>query len=231
MIRRHTGSDRYLSIEEEDADTFEVMTYEPGPSFGLSRRKRANIPAGSPDVSMDEPMSEGDVLALDIIPALVARARQGDKDAFGQLYRLHRPQILRMARFHLGADADDVVSEVFLRAWTSLPRYRETGRPFVAWLYGIARHVVLDEVGRRTRTRPSDRLPEEATEWREDDRLALASAVATLPDEQRQVIEMKFFMGMRNPEVASILGITPGAVNARQWRAFTTLRTLLREGA
>jgi len=206
-----------------DADTSLAMSERSGGSFALPRGKRASIPARSTDVGV------GEVIALETVPGLVEQAQQGDRDAFGQLYRLYRPQVFRMARFHLGTDADDVVAEVFLRAWTSLPRYRDTGRPFIAWLYGIARHVVSDEIKRRVRTSPSDQLPEEPTHWREDDRLALAAAVAALPDEQRRVIEMKFLMGMRNPEIAAILAITPGAVNARQWRAFVALRGLLRE--
>ncbi len=156
-------------------------------------------------------------------------AKEGDRDAFGRLYRLHHAAITRMVRFHLGADHEDAVSEVFVRAWSALPRYRDTGAPFAAWLYGIARHVVADDIRRRMRTVPSDRLPDSASSFRGDDRLMIAEALAKLPSEQRQVIELKFLLGMKNPEVAGALGISTGAVNAKQWRGLAALRTLLEE--
>ena len=171
----------------------------------------------------------GDVRSLDPVARLVERAKDGDKDAYGQIFRLHHDAILRFARLHLGGEADDVVSEVFVRAWVGLNRYEYSGLPFVAWLYGIARHVVADELSRQSRTQPHAEMPESLTRWAEDDRLALVEAIGKLPTEQRQVIEMKFFMGLRNPEVAEVLNTTTNAVNARQWRALAALREQLEE--
>ena len=105
-------------------------------------RGAANISAVSPDVQE----TIGDVRSLDVVARLVERAKDGDKDAFGQIFRLHRDAILRFARLRLGSEADEVVSEVFTRAWVTLNNYEFTGLPFVAWLYGIARHVVADEL-------------------------------------------------------------------------------------
>jgi RNA polymerase sigma-70 factor, ECF subfamily len=185
----------------------------------------ANISGLSPDIQE----RIGDVRSLDVVARLVERAKDGDKDAFGQIFRLHRDPILRFARLRLGVEADDVVSEVFTRAWITLNRYEYTGLPFVAWLYGIARHVVADELGRQSRTQPQADLPESLSRWAEDDRLDLFDAIELLPTEQRQVIEMKYFMGMRNPEVAEVLNTTVNAVNARQWRALAALRDQLEE--
>ena len=188
-------------------------------------RSPANISEPEPDIQA----TIGDVRSLDAVARLVERARDGDKDAFGQIFRLHRDAILRFARLRLGAEADDVVSEVFTRAWITLNRYEYTGLPFVAWLYGIARHVVADELSRQSRTQPQADLPEPLSRWAEDDRLALFEAIDTLPTEQRQVVEMKYFIGMRNPEVADVLNTSVNAVNARQWRALATLRDRLGE--
>ncbi len=116
----------------------------------------ANISAVSPDIQE----TIGDVRSLDVVARLVERAKDGDKDAFGQIFRLHRDAILRFARLRLGAEADEVVSEVFTRAWVTLNNYEYTGLPFVAWLYGIARHVVADELHRQSRTQPRGRSPE-----------------------------------------------------------------------
>lgn len=186
----------------------------------------ANIAATSRDV-VGERLA--DVRSIDAVPGLVVAAKEGDKDAFGRLYRLHSAAITRMVRFHLGADHEDAVSEVFVRAWSALPRYRDTGAPFAAWLYGIARHVVADEIRRRMRTVPSDRVPDGVSAFQGEDRLMIAEAMAKLPDTQRQVIELKFLLGMKNPEVAGALGISTGAVNAKQWRGLAALRTLLEE--
>lgn len=117
-----------------------------------------------------------------------------------------------------------MVSETFLRAWSALPRYRDTGAPFVAWLYGIARHVIADVRKSQRRVEPREQVPERLQESVPDDGLALQTAIRKLPKEQRQIIEMKFLLGLTNPEVAAILKKSIGAVNAQQWRALRAMR-------
>lgn len=163
------------------------------------------------------------------MPELVALARSGDREAFGDLYRLYHAPIFRVARAQLGEGAEDAVAETFVRAWGSLHRYRDMGVPFVGWLYGIARNVVADEFRRRQRVQPTDQIPEEMIGSAVDDDLSLAAAMARLPDEQRRVVELKFLVGLTNAEVGSVLGISPGAVNSKQWRALGQLRRALEE--
>jgi RNA polymerase sigma-70 factor (ECF subfamily) len=163
----------------------------------------------------------------DAVLPLVERSRRGDKDAFGQLYRRYHARVFGLANFYLGEGAEDAVAETFMRAWTALPRYRATAAPFVAWLYGIARHVVADEFKRLKRTEPRDRLPEDAVDPRHDERLEIAAAIAQLPTQQRQIVEMKYLLGLRNPEVAKALKKSIGAVNAQQWRALQSLKQIL----
>ncbi len=187
--------------------------------------ERARISAVSADTSSDgceEIDSEAHATLL-----LVERAQRGDKEAFGLLYKEHHGSIYRFARTHLHGAAEDAVGETFLRAWKALPRYTYTGAPFVAWLYGIARHVVTDELRRRGRTETREELPEAGIEFDTDDRLVLASAIGKLPRDQRRIIEMKYLLGMKNPEVAKVLGKGVGAVNAAQWRALKKLREIL----
>jgi RNA polymerase sigma-70 factor (ECF subfamily) len=188
----------------------------------------AYIPAPSADRKGEA--SPDDVRTLD--RGLVRRAREGDREAFGRLYELHHPAVFRMVRFALGsggADAEDATAETFARAWKALPRYRDTGVPFICWLYGIARHVVADEHRRARRTEPRDELPDPGHEQAHDERMDLAAAIALLPTEQRLVIEMKYLAGLTNPEVAALLGTTSGAVNARQWRALKALHERMGE--
>jgi RNA polymerase sigma-70 factor (ECF subfamily) len=161
-----------------------------------------------------------------VVP-LVERARSGDKDAFGLLYRRFHGRIYGLARFYLGDGAEDAVAETFTRAWAALPRYKPGRTPFVSWLYGIGRHVVVDELRRRKRTEPRDSLPDSGHEHNHDDNLALAAAIEKLPGQQRRVIEMKYLLGLTNPEVSAALGKKIGAVNAQQWRALQTLKKIL----
>ena len=161
-----------------------------------------------------------------VVP-LVERARSGDKDAFGVLYRRFHSRVHGLARFYLGDAAEDAVAETFTRAWAALPRYKPGRTPFISWLYGIGRHVLVDELRRRQRTEHRESLPESGHQENPDDKLALAAAMAQLPRQQRQVIEMKYLLGMTNPEVSAALGKKIGAVNAQQWRALQTLKKIL----
>lgn len=99
-------------------------------------------------------------------------------------------------------------------AWAALPRYRRTGAPFVAWLYGIARHVVADMAGASHRVNSQPEVAQHPHDpWPGgDDRIVLAAALAQLPEEQRRVIELKFLVGLTNAEVGVVLAKKPGAV-------------------
>lgn len=161
--------------------------------------------------------------------ALVHRARAGDRDAFGEIFMELHPRILRLARVRLGADAaDDAAAETFVRAWAGLSRYRETAVPFAAWVYGIARHVIADLARRPAASGEPD--AEAATgdfTPASHARMSLAAGLAALPEEQRRVVELKYFLGLSNDEVGRALGKSPGAVNTQQWRALENLRRAL----
>ena len=161
--------------------------------------------------------------------ALVARAQDGDRDAFGALYREHVAAVSRVVRFRLGREDEDAVSEVFLRAWRGLATYRDTGVPFAAWLYGIARHVAVDVLRSSGRTEPRAELPDREVDPMIAEMLTLHDAIEQLPTEQRQVIELKYLVGMSNSEVAAAMSTTTGAINAKQWRALKALADVLEE--
>jgi RNA polymerase sigma-70 factor (ECF subfamily) len=200
----------------QEQRALEGSRYQPAP----------NIPELITDRNVDE--QPDDVSDPTGVSELVARAQRGDRDAFGDLYRTYHAAVFRLARFQVGDTAEDVVAETFTRAWAALPRYRDTGAPFVAWLYGIARHVVVDELRARKRVEARDELPAaHSVEPDHDARMSLDAAIARLPKRQRQVIEMKYLMGLTNPEVAAVLGKSVGAVNAQQWRALGALQEML----
>lgn len=162
---------------------------------------------------------------------LVRRAQAGDRAAFATLYERHGAAIARVAHSRLeAAAADDAVAETFIRAWRGLPRYRDTGKPFVAWLHGISRNVINDTHRANARTQPSSEIEPAAIADLADDeaaRVDLARAIGQLPKKQQRVIELKYLVGMTNDEVAAELGMTAGAVNTMQWRGLQNLADLL----
>jgi RNA polymerase sigma-70 factor, ECF subfamily len=191
----------------------------------MSQASVANISRVSSDGKGEEPDGRAQERAL------VARAKDGDQDAFAVLYRDHAPAVARVVRFRLGRDDEDVVSEVFLRAWKGLATYRDTGAPFSAWLYAIARHVAIDLVRTSARTEPRAEVPDQEVDELTAELLTLHDAIEQLPTEQRQVIELKYLVGMNNAEVAAALDTSAGAINAKQWRALKTLAEVLEDRA
>lgn len=165
--------------------------------------------------------------------ALVARARSGDTAAFASLYERHAPAVHRLSLASVPASqAEDVTAEVFAKAWTSLAKFRGDGSPFTGWLFAIARNVIADTHRRRYRRRTQPL--EEPDAYVHDDptverlqRLHLDGALAGLRGRQRRVIELKYFAGLSNDEVAAMLGVSAGAVNTLQWRALQQLRGVL----
>lgn len=195
------------------------------PDVHTDRSEPPNISPSISDASIES--DEIEVRTLGLEHRWVERAQEGDRDGFGDLYRRYHPLVFRLARAHLGERAEDAVAETFLRAWKALPRYRDTGAPFLAWLYGIARHVIADEFRQQARVEPRPDLPARGVEWTVNDTLTLAAAIRRLPDEQRQVVELKFLMGATDAEVAATLGKSEAAVNAKQWRGLAALRGIL----
>ena len=189
----------------------------------MSQASVANISRVSSDGKGEEPDGRASERAL------VERAKDGDRDAFGLLYKEHAAAVARVVRFRLGREDEDAVSEVFLRAWRGLAGYRDTGVPFSAWLYAIARHVAIDLLRTSTRTEPRADVPDHEVDEMTAELLTLHDAIEQLPTEQRQVIELKYLVGMTNAEVAEAMETSTGAINAKQWRALRALADVLEE--
>lgn len=170
---------------------------------------------------------------------LVKRAKANDADAFGELYLLHLDAIYRYIYFrvHNKQDAEDLTEQVFLKAWEALPGYKDQGYPFKSWLYRIAHNTVIDHHRRQKPTVPMATTPE--TEWKTkqpttlqqviatEEADLLAEAIAQLPEEQQQVIILRFVEGMRHGEIAEILNKSKGACRTIQYRAINALSGLM----
>jgi RNA polymerase sigma-70 factor, ECF subfamily len=121
-----------------------------------------------------------------------------------------------------------------LAAITALPRYKDQGRPFLAFVYGIAAHKVADahRAAGRNRADATDTLPERASSAAGPEQMAIdaeSSArmdrlLATLPEKQREIIILRVVVGMSAEETAEAVGSTAGAVRVAQHRALARLK-------
>jgi RNA polymerase sigma-70 factor (ECF subfamily) len=168
---------------------------------------------------------------------LVARARRGDREAFGDLYERHLAGLYRYVFYRVGDahEAEDVTELVFLKAWQALDRYQPGGAPFRAWLYRIAHNTLIDRA--RTLRPPGDlnddhadpnseASPEQITAQREQ-RQTLAEALRQLEPAQQQVLLLRFVSELSHAETAQVMNRTEGAVRVLQHRALAALRRLL----
>lgn len=152
-----------------------------------------------------------------------------------------RPALVRYCRARLGRwggsydVADDVAQEVCVAVLAALPRYRDEGKPFAAFVFGVAAHKVIDaqRAGARAPL-PTDSLPDRSDPTpgpesralsREDADLARA-LLDRLPENAREVLLLRVAAGMSAEETGQILGMSAGAVRVAQHRALARLRTL-----
>lgn len=168
---------------------------------------------------------------------LVAEAQRGDREAFGRIFDAYAAPVHRFiaSRVNRPSDAEDLTQLVFVKALEALPRYEARGVPFGGWLFRLARNAIIDQI--RTRrdhlslvaavTRETeDAGPEQRAALSEDlDRLA--EALKELTDDQREVIELRFFAGLSVLEAAMVMGRQEGTIRGLQFRAIASLRNTL----
>jgi RNA polymerase sigma-70 factor, ECF subfamily len=172
---------------------------------------------------------------------LVARSARGDARAKDALIAHIRPLVLRYCRARLarvpGADqaADDAAQEVCLAVLSALPRYRDEGRPFEAFVFGIAAHKVVDAQRAAARAAvPTSDLPDSPALEPGPEELAVTSSEAArakdllgqLPDNLRELLLLRVAVGLSAEETGRALGMSPGAVRVAQHRALARLRNL-----
>jgi RNA polymerase sigma-70 factor (ECF subfamily) len=176
---------------------------------------------------------------------LVALAMAGDRRAVGTVLAIIRPLVVRYCRARLGrmdrssVSADDVAQEVCLAVLTALPGYRVQGRPFLAFVYGIASHKVIDahRAASRNKSEPVADLPDsiEVADGPEQRAMRIETSgemgrlLDTLPDKQREILVLRVVVGLSAEETAEAVGSTPGAVRVAQHRALARLRKSMPE--
>jgi RNA polymerase sigma-70 factor (ECF subfamily) len=165
---------------------------------------------------------------------------QTEEDKRAQLTSLYNEYFDKIAHYSYArigdkTEAEDIASEVFLRALESLKKYEERGLPMEAWLFKIAHNLVVDYLRKvsKKKTVPIETVeipdkvdPQTTTEMNFELR-SVAGAIKQLTDEQAEVINLRFFGGMTSREVGSILGKSDGAVREMQRAAMEKIRKLL----
>ena len=177
---------------------------------------------------------------------LAALATQGDTSARDALLVNVRTMVHRYCRARLGRlpgsehAADDVAQEVCLAVLSALPRYRDEGRPFEAFVFGIAAHKVADAQRAAVRAAvPTDEMPDEPDlgpgpedhALRSSDAALVRSLLDRLPPTQRELLILRVAVGLSAEETGSALGMSSGAVRVAQHRALARLRVLAAEVA
>jgi RNA polymerase sigma-70 factor (ECF subfamily) len=156
-----------------------------------------------------------------------------------ELYREHHEHIFRFiwSRVHNAEQAEDLTGEVFTRMVAHLPAYRERSPPFRAWLYRIARNLIVDHYRKVSSARAlaeAGNQPPDHTSPEENAEAALTlervqRALERLDAEQREVVELRFLAELSLEEVALTLNKTIPAVKALQHRGLAALRAHLKE--
>jgi RNA polymerase sigma-70 factor (ECF subfamily) len=197
-----------------------------------------SVPTGT-DVLAPEPVLTGAVGEADVV-ALVDRARDGDPDAFASLYDRYVERVYRFALYRVHGDsalAEDITSEVFLRALRKIKGFQWQGRDVGAWFLTIARNLVLDHfksgrarlevLGAEAPIGPDHVMDAEDAALSRVSTQDLYKAISQLGTEQQEVIYWRFLQGYSVAETAAAMGKSDGAIKALQYRAVKALYKLV----
>ena len=174
---------------------------------------------------------------LDNDHELIKKAQRGDVNAFGDLYESHAPAIFRYLFSHLDnqMDAEDLTGEVFLKAWRSLPKYTERGVPFLAFLFKIARNILVDHYRKNYHLETKD--PQEMDGYSAEvisepvevvgsqiEHQQILRVLHKLRTDYQSVLTLRFISELSPEETAQVMKRSVGAIRVLQHRALAVLR-------
>ncbi len=158
----------------------------------------------------------------------LARQARDNPEHFRELYRAYFPKVYAYVAYHVPnpPDAEDVVSDVFLKAMKRIGQFR--GESFAAWLFSIARNAISDFYRRNGHAPLDDDLPADDPTpdlllMRAELRAEILRLVGTLSPRRQEVITLKFFGGLRNQEIAEVLALDERSVASHLCRALRDL--------
>jgi len=157
----------------------------------------------------------------------VARAKEGDQDALRFLYVSYSNNIYGYVRSIVRDDheAEDVTQHVFAKLMTTIVKYDDRGVPFFAWLLRLARNVAIDHL-RANRLTPMEEVldPDSSSATDIDQAEVVRNALATLPEEQREVVILRHVIGLTPGEIADRLGRSEGSIHGLHHRGRRALQ-------
>ncbi|MBJ7347186.1 MAG: sigma-70 family RNA polymerase sigma factor [Thermoleophilaceae bacterium] len=162
-------------------------------------------------------------------PASTPRPADLAKQRFEALYRETRDDLYGYLRYMLGDShtAEDVLAQTVERAYRKRGRFNAQRGSARAWLFGIARNAALDELRRRKRSAVLGFVPEDTEADHTDQshaRMQVMDALTQLEPRQRELVALKFFGGLENRAIATVLGISASNAGTQLHRAITTMR-------
>lgn len=157
----------------------------------------------------------------------MALAKEGNTEALRYLYIAYSHNIYGYVRSILrdDHDAEDVTQHVFAKLITTIDRYDDRGVPFFAWLLRLARNVAIDHL-RANRVTPTENVldPDTSSSSDLDRSETVRAALATLPDEQRQVVLLRHVIGLTPGEIADRMGRSEGSIHGLHHRGRRALQ-------
>jgi RNA polymerase sigma-70 factor (ECF subfamily) len=157
----------------------------------------------------------------------VARAKEGDQDALRFLYTTYSHNIYGYVRsiVHDDHEAEDVTQHVFAKLMTTLVKYDDRGVPFFAWLLRMARNLAIDHL-RANRLTPTETVhdPDASSGIDLDRTHTVREALATLPQDQREVVLLRHVVGLSPGEIADRMGRTEGSIHGLHHRGRRALQ-------
>jgi len=171
------------------------------------------------------------------ITGLVEEAAGGNFSAFGDLYSIYLDKIYRYIFYqvHDKMTAEDITEEVFIKAWKAIGSCKGKEKTFSSWLYRIAHNHLINTVRSMQKFTSIEKVdlvdfsdPKQQIETNADYQ-DLIGKMTCLPQNQKQVIILKFIEGLDNREIGKIMGKSEGAIRVLQMRALATLRQKLGE--
>jgi RNA polymerase sigma-70 factor (ECF subfamily) len=170
-----------------------------------------------------------------MVSQAVARAKQGDREALRYLYIRYADNVYGYVASIVRDDyeAEDVTQHVFAKLMTALPKYQEREVPFSAWILRVARNVAVDHM-RSRRAIPCEEVRELDPSAHDDESaqqtsITLREALATLPEDQREVLVLRHLIGLTPGEIAGRLGKTEPSIHGLHHRGRGALRSVLTE--
>jgi RNA polymerase sigma-70 factor (ECF subfamily) len=174
----------------------------------------------------------------DIDDGTIERARAGDQQALAAVYDWYLPRVYRYVLARVGhvTEAEDLSEDIFLKMLGAIADYKKTSVPFSAWLFRIARNHVVSFYRKNGDRTDHGSLQDTVADTRNDPASIVEThlmlgevveAVQRLPEAQRDVISLRFAVGLSIAETAQVLGKRQGNVKALQHKAVTRLQKIL----